>query len=466
MIPIDIVSVQLKHLNLGDLRLNKRMRKSFTKILEVGANHSFPNIFKDQFDLKGFYRLMNNMKVTPEGLYESYQKGLIELVQSHQELPEYNRLYCFSDTTFGKYNNRKGLQLGYIEYPTDNGCVIHSAVLTDKNFVPLGLASQEIIVRDLVNYGKRHERHQRKFEEKESFKWVKPIAFTEKLTQQTVAQVIHVMDREADIAEVFNTAIARNQFVLIRVKHNRTIVNEDILLKESLRQQSDYHKVTRQLLDAKGKAHEVWCEVRYAKIETKKINAPLWVIYLKAVAPVDEKSTILEELEELEWFMATNSPVDNNNIADELVDAYTHRWRTTEDFHKCLKTGCSIEKRQFEDLKSISNVIAMLSLVAIYLLRMRHLAQTNPDANVDQILDTTSVKLANVLAQKHLKPIDFKFCKSNTTLWLVLLIGRLGGHQGIKQKGIPGWQTLFKGWKYFQTLLHGINLSKNFFNET
>lgn len=466
MIPFDIIEIQLKHLNFGDLRLNKRMQLCLNKILEIGCNLSFPNIFKDQYSLKAFYRLINNMKVTPEGLYESYQRGLIELVKTNEVLPEFKRMYCYSDTTFGKYNGRKGLQLGYIEYPTDNGCVIHSAILTDKNFVPLGVASQEIIIRDEQDYGKRHKRHLRSFEEKESSKWIKPIEWTKELTSQTAAQVIHVMDREGDIAEVFNYAFANHQYFLVRANHNRKVIKEVPLLKDFMRQQVVHHQVTRQMLDSKGKSHDVICEVRYAKIEVKEVKQPIWCITLKAIAPYDKESKILEELEETEWFILTNIVVEDNQVADELIEAYTHRWRTCEDFHKCLKTGCSIEKRQFEDLKSISTVIAMLSLAAIHLLRMRYLSLNNPDANVNQILDQPSVRLAEVLAKQYMKPIDFKFCKPNTALWLVLLVGRLGGHQGIKQKGLPGWQTLFKGWKYFQTLLNGINLSKNFFNET
>jgi hypothetical protein len=38
----------------------------------------------------------------------------------------------------------------------------------------------------------------------------------------------------------------------------------------------------------------------------------------------------------------------------------------------------------------------------------------------------------------------------------------MGGHQGIKQSGMPGWQTIWKGLYHFQTLVDGFIMSKNF----
>jgi len=53
--------------------------------------------------------------------------------------------------------------------------------------------------------------------------------------------------------------------------------------------------------------------------------------------------------------------------------------------------------------------------------------------------------LAKKLAEKYLKPIDKQLWGQYSNLWWLLLSGRMGGHQGFKQKGLPGWQTLWKG---------------------
>jgi hypothetical protein len=69
--------------------------------------------------------------------------------------------------------------------------------------------------------------------------------------------------------------------------------------------------------------------------------------------------------------------------------------------------------------------------------------------------------IVNVLAKKYLQPIDSTICKENTVLWWILLLGRMGGHQGYKQKGMPGWQTIWKGYSYFQQVLETSKLLKN-----
>ena len=116
--------------------------------------------------------------------------------------------------------------------------------------------------------------------------------------------------------------------------------------------------------------------------------------------------------------------------------------------------------------KSQVNSIALLSLVAIRLLRMRYLAQLDGEQPLDEAFQAEEVRLAQLLAPQYLKPSDLKHCRPGTILWGMLIIARMGGHQGFTNKGLPGWQTLYHGWNYFQTLLKGINLSKNFFADS
>jgi hypothetical protein len=40
-----------------------------------------------------------------------------------------------------------------------------------------------------------------------------------------------------------------------------------------------------------------------------------------------------------------------------------------------------------------------------------------------------------------------------TVRQFVLALGRLGGHQNRKGDGMPGWQTLWKGWTQLRTVL-------------
>lgn len=458
MIPFDkMIEAQLSHFDFGDKRLNTRCGHCVRQIIDVGAQNSFPRIFKDPYQLKAFYRLMNNEKIDHEDFFLGYQKGVIAQLKAQDGSPKYQHLYLFNDTTFGKYHDRQ-LQLGYIERPTDNGIIIHTSILTDAQMLPLSPAVQQLYMRPVSDFGKKHQRRTKPFEQKESYKWTKSVEWARDLSHQTGATVVQVNDRESDIAELYNFAFEHNQFFIVRSAHNRYLLNEERLW-DHIRKQVVIKEPVRQLLDKKGNAHPVSCQLRFAKVELRNVDQEVFVVHLLA-----QKTSV--DLETTEWFLLTNLPLEEAHQAEQIIDVYVNRWRTCEDFHKCLKTGCQVQKRQFNSSKALLNSIALLSLVGVRLLRMRYIAQLEEQQPLKKVLSPEEVQLVELLAPQYLKPVDLKQCQPGTVLWGILLIARLGGHQGYKHHGLPGWQTLYHGWNHFQTLLNGINLSKNFFSNT
>ena len=458
MIPIDaITGEQIKHFDLGDVRLNKRAQLCFSRFDESGPANTFPGIFKDQKELKGFYRFVNNPSVRQENIYAGYRKGLASLAKTDVRIMEQPRLYLFQDTTYGKYHNRKGLKLGYLETLSDNGVVLHNGILTDGQFNPLGIPVQEFIVRDHDDYGKRHQRKEKPFEQKESYKWVSSIQWAQSFEKQTGKKVVQVADREADIADLFNYALAHEQSFIIRAQWNRRLqgAKADYLFA-FMRRQPIEGNILVPLLDDKGKKHQVEFSLRFSTVKLKDVSAPIQAIWLEQLQPYEGQKQLAS------YMLVTDLPVHDPEDAQQILHIYTQRWRTCEDFHKCLKTGCAIQERQIENVPALKNALAMLSLMAIRLLRMRHMALIDAQAPFTEVLEEEEIPLARHLAGKYLKPIDLTFAPKETVFWWVLLLGRLGGHQGFKQKGMPGWQTLWKGWLYFRTLQEGINLSKNF----
>ena len=60
-----------------------------------------------------------------------------------------------------------------------------------------------------------------------------------------------------------------------------------------------------------------------------------------------------------------------------VVDWYTYRW-VIEEYHKCLKTGCGLEKRQLTTADGLKRLLGFLALVAVRLLQLRHLSRHHP----------------------------------------------------------------------------------------
>jgi len=78
--------------------------------------------------------------------------------------------------------------------------------------------------------------------------------------------------------------------------------------------------------------------------------------------------------EPLEWILLTNYEVKTFADACLVIAWYEMRW-TIEDYHKCQKTGCKIEKAQFRKEERLEPMIALLSVVATLLLRLRWLSR-------------------------------------------------------------------------------------------
>ena len=78
--------------------------------------------------------------------------------------------------------------------------------------------------------------------------------------------------------------------------------------------------------------------------------------------------------EPLEWILLTNVPTQAREQAWERVDGYQCR-PMIEEYHKAQKTGCGMEEPRFTTRKALEVSIAMLSVVAVQLLRLRDLSR-------------------------------------------------------------------------------------------
>jgi hypothetical protein len=105
-----------------------------------------------------------------------------------------------------------------------------------------------------------------------------------------------------------------------------------------------------------------------------------------------------------------------------------------------------LEQRQVNEADNLFNMIALLQITALKLLQLKHL-DFEPTPQETLALEA--------LAPQYLTKVEQTALAKGSPLWLLVLMARLGGHQGLKHKGMPGWQTLWKGWQFFQVFLQG-----------
>jgi hypothetical protein len=65
----------------------------------------------------------------------------------------------------------------------------------------------------------------------------------------------------------------------------------------------------------------------------------------------------------------TNRPVESIEQSEQVVNYYA--CRMVEDYHKAMKTGCGIEELQMTTRHGLDNTIALLSVLAVFVLTLR-----------------------------------------------------------------------------------------------
>jgi len=100
------------------------------------------------------------------------------------------------------------------------------------------------------------------------------------------------------------------------------------------------------------------------------------------------------------------------------------------------------------------NLLGILTPMAMRLLWLRQTAQQAPDTPASLVVSPEVIDVVTKLDGRpgaRLTASDF---------WRT--IASFGGYLNRKSDGPPGWQTLWKGWLYVQTVLQGVHLAMHF----
>jgi len=177
-----------------------------------------------------------------------------------------------------------------------------------------------------------------------------------------------------------------------------------------------------------------------------KTEVKVWIVRVWEPEP-------LQGVQALEWILVTTVPIACAEDAWERVKWYKWRW-LLEDFHKVLKTGCGIEVRRQQTVGAMWNLLGILTPMAMRLLWLRQTAQQAPDTSATEVVSQEVIDVVTKLDNRPgatLTANDF---------WRT--IASFGGYLNRKSDGPPGWQTLWKGWLYLQTILQGVRLATRF----
>jgi hypothetical protein len=245
----------------------------------------------------------------------------------------------------------------------------------------------------------------------------------------------------------------RGEKYVIRSKSDRKIIDENgknRRLHPYARKLKRVGKQTIHVSENRGQpSRDAQVEIGFAKVilpaprhkRGEHGNQPVtsWVVHVREVdAPKGVKP--------LEWILLNNVPV--NSAEDAWLRVAWYRCRPmVEELHKAMKTGCGIEQVQFTTRKALEVSLALLSVVATQLVRLRDMSRDENARNTPatEVVDPIFVEVLSLMLFKRIKPLTtYEFC---------MALAKLGGHLGRKSDKPPGWLVLWRGWMQLQPMV-------------
>jgi len=435
---------------LPDGRLNTRLERLLIQLAGKPLD-AFPQAAPEWHQAKAIYRFLSNNRFSHDDLLAGW-RATTTMALSGQDL-----IYVAHDTSTFSYSSLKQTTgLGYInQFDTGRGIHCHSALALRADGVVLGLLHQHYWVRDELH---RSDPRSRMAQDRESVKWQHGLETADRalatVPATTRPRVIHLMDREGDIHEVFVKVLSLGHGAIIRRYRHRAVAEWPLDADQVLRQAPVVGKLKLRLPAGHGrKARTAIVELRSQKMtltpnsHSERHREPLRLTMVQ----VREIGVPPEKEEPLDWLLWTTEPARTKKQIMAVVRAYALRWRI-EDFHLAWKQGCRVEQLQLETRQRLEKALVLYAGVAVRILHLRDLARREPTAPCTKVL--TEEEWQALYAHVHGKTPTAK-TPAPTVEQVAKWIGRLGGHLGRKSDGMPGVRTLWRGWRDLTILVAG-----------
>jgi hypothetical protein len=442
---------------LGDPRRTDRLVKVAAALGE-NPSVSLPRSMRNWADTQGTYRFLGNEAVSHE------QIMMPHWIQTRSEAEQRSQVLLIGDTTDVNLSSHKTTKgLGPVgRGKKAQGFFVHSVLAveaSDKQL--LGCMGQEPFVREPAP--EKETKAERNARWRESLIWEQSI---ERIGPVPVGtQWIYVGDRGSDIFRFWQRCQQLGYDFVTRVAQDRNVVVQEEEEQED--PTAEHLKTLARSLPSQGvrvlmvpaergrPQREALVQISWSQVTiqpptngTAFSMTPLSASLVRVWEPEPP-----EGVEPLEWILVTSMTVTTAEDAWQRITWYQWRW-LIEDFHKVLKTGCLLEDRCLQTVEAMCNLLAILTPTAMRLLWLRQTAQTAPDTPASEVISQEVIQVVLHLDKRPKATLTAK------DLWHT--IARFGGYLDRKSDPPPGWQTLWKGWIYIQTVLEGVHLAWHF----
>jgi hypothetical protein len=445
-------SQEFNDCELGDQRRNKRLMKLAVQVA-ARPDGSTPDQTESWGDLKAAYRLFDADDVSFQAIVTPHCR------RTRTECSPGDVKLILNDTTELDFTSHRGTSgLGPIGNGGGRGFFLHSGLMVDAATKRIdGMAGQEIFYRRPVGSQTGAKNTRRRSADRESAVWGR---LMDRIGSPPPGVTwLHVCDRGADDCEVFARAAHQGcGFVIRAARLNRKVHPLDgrklslAQFLDELLAQGEREIAVPATPQQPARTARVALRFGEILLPVPTVLTP-WLREHRPSGPLRLRVVELREVSPppgatpIRWVLYTTEPITDSAAANRVIAYYEQRW-TIEDYHKCYKTGCHVEERQYETAARLERVAGLLSVVAVRLLQLRTAAHDTPDRPAEEVAPQAWIDMLRAVRKiPHSRPLTIRD--------FVRQLAGLGGHLLRKRDGDPGWITLWRGYEKLQLMVRG-----------
>jgi hypothetical protein len=428
---------------LGDARRSRRLVRLAASLVQGGADvgGTLTSVIHDPYQAKAAYRLLGCPEVTHQAAIAPHCQQVLAATQAAGDylILEDSMALSFPD-------RQESCGLGTLGEHSTRGLWVHTALLVKPDWrqghdALLGMLGQKIWARGQPGWP---------IESSEQQRWTSIIEGVGGPMGGT--RWVYVADRESDDQAIFQSCWANWTSFVIRGHYDRKLSGSHggAGLLSVATQAPVQGRLTVEVGGRKTAAEVTIRSTSVTLQGARRFGGRLedWdvnVVYVKEEHPPRRVK------KPLEWILLTDLPVARFKDCERVVAIYARRF-LIEEWHKAIKTGLRVESSQLSTAQRLATLAGILSVIAVLLVQRKLEARRQPDQEVDD--ESLDRGMLAVLKKKH-PPVSGVM----TQRWLMRSMAKLGGFQGRKGDGEPGWLTIWRGWQALVLLAEGYELA-------
>lgn len=432
----------------GDERRTKRMVK-FAAQAATQPDASTPRQTERWGDCKAAYRLFDREEVTFDRVLAPHC-ALTRAVGPGVWL-------VINDTTEVNFGYQREIpNVGRTGHDDGRGFFLHTALMVNAASGELaGMAAADLYARPLKKVP-QNSSFRRKQRARESDVWGRVIDRVGPPPEG--AHFIHVDDRGADNFEVYCHLRQQRSGWVIRASQLKRIVQNEQGQQQRLaaipRGQplaGTYQLEVPQNHDQPARTALI--EVRYGRLVMPRPKAGVsryvreqGIRHIEMCVVEAREVQAPRGMKALHWVLLTSETVAGFQDAYRILEWYEKR-PLIEEYHKCLKTGCRVEERLYQDGTRLAPVVGLLAVLAVRLLQLKTIARAQPEQAAHNVVPPLWIAAVKLLLKRP-KPLK-------TVRDFFRGLAQLGGFLARKCDGEPGWQTIWHGLEKLLLCLRG-----------